>query len=75
MEIDVKEYIARNGKTRMKPSMEELMEYDQDGLGFCIACGETQSAEPDAVRYVCDCCGKSLVYGASELVLAGHFHH
>jgi hypothetical protein len=71
----MKEYTAHNGKTRLKPSLDELMECEQDGLGFCIGCGETHAAEPDAARYVCDCCGDRTVYGASELVLYGLFHN
>ena len=41
-----------------------------DCRGFCIACGaEAYGVEPDARKYVCECCGKRAVYGAEELLL------
>ena len=70
----MKQYQARSGKTQFKPSIEELHEMDEDGDGFCLACGNTQPAEPDAVRYVCEACGEAKVYGAAELILAGLYH-
>ncbi len=44
---------------------------DDDGEGFCLACGSTQRAEPDARRYQCHACGAPKVYGAQELALMG----
>ena len=70
----MKAYTAKNGKQQFMPSMEEAMEMDNEGEGFCLACGETQAAEPDARRYTCDCCGAAKVYGAAELVLMGLVH-
>lgn len=67
----VRTYKTRQGALRVKPSMELIEELDADGEGFCIACGNTQPAEPDARNYVCDCCGVAKVYGAAELVLMG----
>ena len=41
-----------------------------DCRGFCISCGaEAYGVEPDARKYVCECCGKRAVYGAEELLL------
>lgn len=70
----MKEYTTRAGLTQLKPSFEELRELDESGEGFCLACGNTQDAEPDAVRYECDACGARKVYGASELLLRNLFH-
>lgn len=64
-------YTSKSGATQFKPSTEYLAELDQDGDGFCLACGNTQPAEPDARRYRCDACGQEKVYGAGELMLMG----
>ena len=72
--MEFKEYTAKNGETQLKPSAATLEELVQDDLGFCLACGETQSTEPDAVRYECECCGEAKVYGATELLLRGIFY-
>jgi predicted RNA-binding Zn-ribbon protein involved in translation (DUF1610 family) len=64
-------YKAKSGKTQFMPTLahaEELMEAQQ---GFCLACGESQSAEPDARKYACEACGEHKVYGVEELVLMG----
>jgi hypothetical protein len=43
---------------------------EDDGTGFCIACGaEAYGVEPDARKYECDECGENKVYGAMELLL------
>ena len=43
---------------------------DDDGRGFCLACGaEAYGVEPDARRVECEECGKARVYGAEELLL------
>jgi hypothetical protein len=70
----MKEYTTKAGLTQLKPSMEEVEEMDMNGEGFCLSCGETQPAEPDARKYRCDCCGNHKVYGAAELVLMGLVH-
>ena len=67
----MKEYTTRTGLTQWRPSYRELEQMDEEELGFCLACGETQAAEPDACKYVCEGCGKSKVYGAAELALMG----
>jgi len=41
------------------------------GLGFCLACGASRMAEPDARRYPCEECGEEMVYGAQELAIMG----
>lgn len=70
----MKEYTTKAGLTQFMPSMDEVEEMDMDGEGFCLSCGATQAAEPDARRYVCDCCGMAKVYGAAELALMGLVH-
>lgn len=43
---------------------------DLDSPGICVSCGEEQDGcEPDAREYECESCGKSAVYGASELLM------
>jgi predicted amidophosphoribosyltransferase len=41
-----------------------------DNPGFCIECGaEVDGVEPDARKYICECCGSPGVYGAEELLI------
>lgn len=43
---------------------------EDDGTGFCRACGESQGGcEPDARNYQCESCGENEVFGAAELLL------
>lgn len=65
------QYKARNGAQQFMPTVEEAAELDQLGEGFCLACGNTQLAEPDARKYVCDACEAPKVYGIAELALMG----
>lgn len=67
----MRQYRAKNGALQWMPSLEEVQELDDDGMGFCLACGDTQPAEPDARKYVCESCDAPKVYGAAELVLMG----
>lgn len=67
----MKPYITRAGKAQYKPSFDELEACLGDGHGFCVGCGHTQAAEPDAVRHRCDHCGESRVYGPETLGLMG----
>lgn len=63
---------TKSGAVVFWPSMEDLMQADEDQTGFCTACGEEQACvEPDAQRYVCECCGEAKVYGTIEFVLRG----
>jgi hypothetical protein len=65
-------YRAKSGRVLIKPSIELLRELDDEGLGFCLACGNhDQFAEPDMERGKCECCGEAKVYGAGELALRG----
>lgn len=67
-----REYKAKNGKIQHMPSIELCMAMDAESQGFCLACGEVQEGcEPDADKYVCDCCGAPKVYGAAQLVIMG----
>jgi ribosomal protein L37E len=43
---------------------------DDDGHGFCLACGEdAYGVEPDARNYTCLSCGAPQVFGAEELLI------
>lgn len=43
---------------------------DDDGTGFCLACGaQASGCEPDARDYQCDSCGEKRVFGAMEVLL------
>ena len=70
----MRQYRTRAGVTQLMPSFDELQAMDNDGEGWCLACGSTQAAEPDARRYVCESCGKPKVYGAEQLALMGLCH-
>lgn len=67
----VKTYRTRAGKLQVMPSFELNERMDEEGEGFCLACGEQQTAEPDMARGECECCGANKVYGAAELALLG----
>jgi NADH pyrophosphatase NudC (nudix superfamily) len=54
---------------RIMAAAESSMFGNDSDMGFCLACGEEQNAEPDARRQECDACGASKVYGAEELLL------
>ncbi len=55
-----------------KFTIRQLERADQEGNGFCRACGaEAYGVEPDARRYECETCGKNQVYGAGELAIMG----
>lgn len=66
-----KRYISKAGEPLWKLSTELAIELDEDGLGHCLYCKNTQPAEPDARKYICESCGHKKVYGAAELVLLG----
>jgi hypothetical protein len=69
---NVMAYKARSGKIQLKPSLDLVQELDDEGCGFCLACGSTSTpAEPDAGGYTCDVCAEPKVYGAAELALRG----
>lgn len=66
------QYKAKNGAMQWKPSFKWIEESSEEYVGFCLACGETQSGvEPDARQYRCESCGARKVYGAEELGLMG----
>ena len=68
-------YRNRAGELLWKPSIEQLQEMDDNGEGFCLACGEVHSnIEPDAAAFPCESCDADKVYGASELALRGIYH-
>lgn len=66
-------YKSQGGKNLFKPAlserrMESIM-FAETGTGWCLACGqEVDGVEPDARRYVCECCGQKTVYGMEELL-------
>ena len=52
---------------------EDFRTLSEDGIGFCIHCGEeaVDYCEPDAREYLCEFCGEREVYGMEELLLMG----
>ena len=70
----MRQYRTRAGVTQVMPSFDEIQSMDDAGEGWCLACGSTQAAEPDARRYVCEACGAPKVYGAEQLALMGLCH-
>ena len=65
-------YTAKSGKTQHKPSIQEVMVMNEEGEGFCLACGTTHcGVEPDARKDSCEVCGECKVYGAEEITLMG----
>ena len=57
-----------------KLDMDRVMEavQEDDGTGFCLACGEQASGcEPDARNYECQSCGRNRVFGAEEILMMG----
>ena len=69
---NMRAYRAKSGKIRIKPSIELARQLEEDCVGFCINCGDTdQFAEPDAAKYTCEACGEAAVYGGAELILMG----
>ena len=56
----------------MKISLSDVLQAveSDEYIGFCLSCGSTQSAEPDARRHECDDCGERKVYGAEEILIS-----
>ncbi len=53
-------------------TLEQIMEADNEGIGFCVDCGaEREYCEPDARKYGCEECQKYTVYGAQEILIMG----
>jgi hypothetical protein len=51
--------------------MEQIM-FGMDSPGWCLTCGEeVDGVEPDARKYLCECCGERKVYGMEELLTIG----
>jgi len=70
----MREYTTKTGKIQTLPTLgEDVTEANfEDGTGWCLACGDTQSnCEPDARCYTCEQCGAEKVYGLAELALMG----
>ena len=69
---NIRPYLAKNGKTQLKPSIQLVMTMNEDMEGFCLACGHVQDGvEPDAERDTCEVCDAQKVYGAEQLALMG----
>lgn len=62
-------YTTRDGTPQVKPACTE--EELSAGGGFCLACGNEQTAEPDARKHQCEACGRPKVYGLEELLMMG----
>lgn len=71
----MQEYMTKSGVKQFMPSIDEAMELDDAGDGWCLACGAVNmGVEPDARRYECWTCKARKVYGAAELALMGLVH-
>lgn len=59
--------------------LEEALQSNETGFssfGFCLSCGElADGVEPDARKYVCECCGDRSVYGAEEILIMGRIDY
>jgi Zn finger protein HypA/HybF involved in hydrogenase expression len=67
-------YENKFGRTlyRQVMSEEEFAMADEEGTGYCLACGESRgNCEPDARNYKCEGCGEKMVFGAAEMLLMG----
>lgn len=72
LEASKRAYKTKSGDWQIKPMSDLLGDLDEENLGFCLNCGaQDQTAEPDAVRSVCEDCGAPKVFGAAELALRG----
>lgn len=41
-----------------------------DSPGLCVACGaDAEDVEPDAGKYICECCGRPAVYGVELIAI------
>lgn len=54
---------------KIKITIEQLKELDDNYSGVCLACGEIAhgDTEPDAENYHCELCGKNKVMGSHWL--------
>ena len=69
MKIDGREVHASVTAERIADACEREMT-SLDNPGICIACGEgADGREPDARKYICECCDLPAVYGAAELAM------
>ena len=61
--------IPKNPKLPKWETLEAALMED-DGNGFCLACGEDASSfvEPDATHYQCGQCDENQVFGAQEIL-------
>jgi len=58
--------------TKRMFTLEQIKVADEQGGGFCLACGEpADCVEPDATNYYCEVCNETQVFGAQELVMMG----
>jgi hypothetical protein len=49
--------------------MQQIM-FGMDSPGWCLTCGEeVDGVEPDARKYLCECCGERKVYGMEQLLI------
>ena len=72
--MNKQEYTTKSGCKQWRPVLSEKQVYkaDDEGIGFCLACGATRrQCEPDAARYTCEKCGAPKVYGISQLAIMG----
>lgn len=70
--MTAKTYTTKSGVKQFMPVISESELMSERTTGFCLACGnEADGVEPDARKYVCECCGQPKVYGLEELCVMG----
>jgi len=53
-------------------TQEDFMEGQDDCMGICLCCGETQyGCEPDAREYECESCEEESVFGYEQALIEG----
>lgn len=66
---------TETGKARCKfeLSENEFNVWNEDGIGFCIACGtRSDTCETSAAGYTCESCGQGAVCGLEVLAMRGY---
>ena len=65
-------YTTKTGARQFRPRLSEREWNQDDGAGFCLACGsDAEGVEPDARQYPCAACGARKVYGLEQLAIMG----
>jgi len=72
--MTTKDIVNDSGKKYVIPvmsadEMKDVM-FGMGCRGWCLTCGEeVDGVEPDASKYLCECCGERKVYGMEQLLI------